>query len=135
MLHQGPDKRDWFDSWEVRVWYIGQYIQSTITWCICSSSIIGTMVSIVGLPLTVMITRKELMAVRVNYRYLSFLILTIDQCEAWVFLVGSSASLATTLCFIYVLVRFPIFIRHVKAEGADPSVVVRLSTFYNLNVS
>lgn len=31
--------------------------------------------------------------------------------------------------------RFPRFIRHVKAEGADPTVVVRLVTFYQLNVS
>ena len=23
MLHQGPIKRAWFDSWEVKVWYIG----------------------------------------------------------------------------------------------------------------
>jgi hypothetical protein len=26
MLHQGPNKRDWFESWEVRVWYIGELI-------------------------------------------------------------------------------------------------------------
>jgi hypothetical protein len=58
-----------------------------------------------------------------------------SKCEAWVFLVGSSASTATTLCFLYILFRFPIFIRHVKEEGADPDVVVRLTTFYNLNVS
>ena len=30
---------------------------------------------------------------------------------------------------------FPIFIHHVKEEGADPDVVIRLTTFYNLNVS
>lgn len=24
MLHQGPKKRDWFESWEVRVWYMGK---------------------------------------------------------------------------------------------------------------
>lgn len=58
-----------------------------------------------------------------------------SQCQAWLFLVGSSASTATTLCFLYVLARFPIFIHHVKEEGADPDVVVRLTTFYNLNAS
>jgi hypothetical protein len=57
------------------------------------------------------------------------------QCQAWLFLAGSSASTATTLCFLYVLARFPIFIHHVKEEGADPDVVVRLTTFYNLNAS
>jgi hypothetical protein len=36
--------------------------------------------------------------------------------------------------FIFVLVRFPTFLRHVKAEGAAPNVVVRLTTFYELNV-
>ncbi|KAF7980123.1 hypothetical protein HWV62_39547 [Athelia sp. TMB] len=55
-------------------------------------------------------------------------------CEAWVFLVGSSASFTITIFSLYVLARFPIFIRHVKAEGAEPDVVVRLFTFYNLNV-
>jgi len=99
MLNQGPSKRDWFKSWEVRVWYI------------------GSIISILGMPLTTLITRDE-----------------IEQCQAWVFLVGSSASTATTLCFLYVLASFPIFIRHVKEEGADPDVVVRLTTFYNLNV-
>lgn len=32
------------------------------------------------------------------------------------------------------LIRFPAFLRHVKAEGAQPDVVVRLSTFFELNV-
>ncbi|KIM82405.1 hypothetical protein PILCRDRAFT_461398 [Piloderma croceum F 1598] len=99
MLHQGPKKRDWFESWEVKVWYM------------------GSIVAILGMPLTVLITREE-----------------IDKCQAWIFLAGSSASSATTLCFLYVLARFPIFIHHVKEEGADPDVVVRLTTFYNLNM-
>ncbi len=30
--------------------------------------------------------------------------------------------------------RFPTFIKHVKAGGAEPDVVVRLATFYQLNV-
>ena len=25
MLHQGPRKRNWFESWEVKVWYIGGF--------------------------------------------------------------------------------------------------------------
>jgi hypothetical protein len=43
-------------------------------------------------------------------------------------------STATNVLFISVLIRFPVFLRHVKSEGADPVVVVRLATFYELNV-
>ena len=57
------------------------------------------------------------------------------QQDAYIFLVGSSGSTCTTLCFLYVLWEFPRFLKHVKSEGADPVVVVRLATFYNLNVS
>ncbi len=57
------------------------------------------------------------------------------QCDAYIFLVGAAGSTATTIAFLHVLWRFPQFIRHVKTEGADPSVVVRLATFYQLNVS
>jgi len=39
------------------------------------------------------------------------------------------------VCFLYVLARFPGFLQHVKEEGAKPDVVVRLTTFYHLNVS
>lgn len=50
------------------------------------------------------------------------------------FLVGSSASALTTLAFLYVLSNFPSFIRQVKSGGAEPDVVVRLATFYQLNL-
>ncbi|KAI9465377.1 hypothetical protein BJY52DRAFT_1424761 [Lactarius psammicola] len=99
LLDQGPEKRDWFTSWEYRVWSIG-----------CAAAILG-------MPLTTMIARHN--------------ILTID---AWIFLVGTLSSSTTNVIFIYVLVRFPIFLRHVKAEGAAPDVVVRLATFYELNL-
>lgn len=69
------------------------------------------------MPLTTMIARHN--------------ILTID---AWIFLVGTLSSSTTNVIFIYVLVRFPVFLRHVKAEGAAPDVVVRLATFYELNL-
>ena len=66
---------------------------------------------------------------------LSFFLLTrCLQCLAYVFVVGSVAGTSTTLLFLYVLARFPWFIRHVKAEGAEPEVVHRLATFYELNV-
>lgn len=78
---------------------------------------LGSMVAFLGMPLTVLIRRSNL-----------------ETCIAWIFLAGSSAGSFTTLCFIYVLARFPSFIRHVKSEGAEPDVVVRLTTFYQLNL-
>lgn len=56
------------------------------------------------------------------------------QCLATLLLVGSSASTLINFIFIYVLSNFPSFIRQVKSGGAEPDVVVRLSTFYQLNV-
>lgn len=56
------------------------------------------------------------------------------KCDAYIFLVGSAGSTSTTITFLYVLWRFPKFISHVKSEGAEPTVVVRLATFYQLNV-
>ncbi|TFY61737.1 hypothetical protein EVJ58_g4327 [Rhodofomes roseus] len=100
LLHQNPDKGEWFESWEYKFWY----------W--------GSIVSIIGMPLTCMIARRHL-----------------NTLDAYIFLSGSGGSLSTTVAFLYVLWRFPRFIRHVKAEGADPTVVVRLATFYQLNVS
>jgi len=99
LLDQGPEKRDWFTSWEYRVWSIG-----------CAAAILG-------MPLTTTIARHN--------------ILTVD---AWIFLVGTLSSSTTNVIFIFVLVRFPTFLRHVKAEGAAPDVVVRLATFYELNL-
>ncbi|KAI0645083.1 hypothetical protein C8Q79DRAFT_1011192 [Trametes meyenii] len=98
LLHQNPNKEAWFSSWEYRLWYM------------------GSLVAIIGMPLTTLITREHL-----------------ETCDAYIFLVGSAGSTSTTISFLYVLWRFPKFIRHVKAEGADPSVVVRLATFYQLN--
>ncbi|KAL9713702.1 hypothetical protein Ac2012v2_003313 [Leucoagaricus gongylophorus] len=74
-------------------------------------------VAVVGMPLTTAIARRS-----------------IEMCQVYIFLVGSCAGTATTLCFLYVLLRFPSFIRHVKAGGAEPDVVVRLATFYQLNL-
>lgn len=98
ILHQGPKTRLWFDSWEFRVW------------------LLGTVVAGLGMPLTTIISRREL-----------------DTCQAWIFLVGSSASTATTLFFLYVLARFPEFMRRVKADGGEPNIVLRLVMFYQLN--
>ncbi|CCM01022.1 uncharacterized protein FIBRA_03070 [Fibroporia radiculosa] len=100
LLHQNPDKGEWFDSWEYRLWYC------------------GSIIAIIGMPLTCMITRRDL-----------------ETVDAYIFLSGSAGSLCTTVVFLYVLWWFPNFIRHVKSEGADPSVVVRLATFLQLNLA
>ncbi|KAH7910037.1 hypothetical protein BJ138DRAFT_985926, partial [Hygrophoropsis aurantiaca] len=98
LLHQGPKTRLWFDSWEFRVW------------------LSGTVVAGLGLPLTALVSRRDL-----------------DMCQAWIFLVGSTASTVTTVFFLYVLARFPMFISRVKADGGEPDVVLRLVMFYQLN--
>ncbi|THH18316.1 hypothetical protein EW146_g2637 [Bondarzewia mesenterica] len=99
LLDQGPAKREWFDSWEYRMWYIS---------CIAA---------VLGMPLTALIARNDL-----------------STMDAWILLVGSSGSTFTNVAFVYVLARFPAFLRHVKAEGAEPEVVVRLSSFYEYNL-
>ncbi|KAJ7072904.1 hypothetical protein C8F01DRAFT_1105651 [Mycena amicta] len=77
---------------------------------------IGSMIAIMGMPLTALLKRHHL-----------------ETTDAWIFAAGASAGTFTTMCFLYVLWNFPRFIRSVKAEGAVPDVVVRLSTFYHLN--
>ncbi|KAI9436518.1 hypothetical protein BJY52DRAFT_1328619, partial [Lactarius psammicola] len=42
--------------------------------------------------------------------------------DAWIVLVGTLSPLTTNVVFICVLVRFSIFLRQVKAEGAAPDV-------------
>ncbi|KIK96351.1 hypothetical protein PAXRUDRAFT_826069 [Paxillus rubicundulus Ve08.2h10] len=76
----------------------------------------GTLFAILGMPLTTFVSRRDL-----------------DLCLAWTLLVGSSASTATTLSFLYVLSRFPAFIRRVKEDGATPNIVLRLVLFFHLN--
>lgn len=98
LLHQGPGKRDWFHSWEFRIWYL------------------GSIAAILGMPLTTILARHQ-----------------IDTTLPWILLVGSLAGTTTTIIFLYVIFRFPKFLEYVKAEGADPDVVVRLTSFYQLN--
>ncbi|KAH8110422.1 hypothetical protein DFH11DRAFT_1730338 [Phellopilus nigrolimitatus] len=56
------------------------------------------------------------------------------SCEAHTFLAGSVGDLVLTTAFIPILLSFPNFLRKVKAEGVDPSIVIRLRKFYELNV-
>ncbi|KAI0029950.1 hypothetical protein K488DRAFT_30550, partial [Vararia minispora EC-137] len=99
LLDQRTEKREWFESWEYRLWY---------------TSCVG---ALLGMPLTTLVARKNL-----------------ETTDAWTFLVGSSLSTFTNVSFLWVLFRFPAFLRHVKEEGASPDVVVRLTLFYELNL-
>lgn len=78
----------------------------------------GSFVSVLGLPLTALIAKNDLVL-----------------CDAWIVVVGSSASLATTLAFVYVLIKFPGFLHHIKSGGAEAAIVVQLHTFYRLNIA
>lgn len=102
----------------------------------CYSCNTGSMVAVLGMPLTTLVTRGDIDTVRSNFSVtFAVFIFWNAQCLAWIFLAGSSAGTFTNVLFLYVLARFPGFIRHVKSEGAEPDVVVRLATFYQLNVS
>ncbi|KAF8736917.1 hypothetical protein AX14_013734 [Amanita brunnescens Koide BX004] len=77
---------------------------------------VGSAIAVVGMPVTTLLARGDL-----------------TSTLGWILLTGSLASTCTTICFFYVLARFPHFIQQVKGEGAEPTVVVRLITFYQLN--
>ncbi|KAI9441752.1 hypothetical protein H4582DRAFT_1934705 [Lactarius indigo] len=106
LLDQGPEKRDWFTSWEYRLW------------------------SISPSPLIIYFDFARLS----SHIHSSLSNWKRAEIDAWIFLVGTLSSSTTNVIFIYVLVRFPVFLRHVKAEGAAPDIVVRLATFYELNL-
>jgi hypothetical protein len=56
------------------------------------------------------------------------------KCEAWTFFAGGVGSLLITLWFLVVLFKFPRFLKRVRNEGAEAEVVVRLTTFDEINV-
>ncbi|QRW12979.1 transmembrane protein [Ceratobasidium sp. AG-Ba] len=79
--------------------------------------VVGSLAAVVGLPVLAVFTRDNPL-----------------KCEAWTIFAGSIGSLLITLWFLRVLWLFPAFLRRVKNEGAEPEVVVRLSTFHELNI-
>ncbi|KAG8708582.1 hypothetical protein FRC09_001146, partial [Ceratobasidium sp. 395] len=81
------------------------------------SWVAGSVTAVVGLPLLAVFMRDDPL-----------------KCEAWTIFAGSIGSLIVTLWFLRVLWLFPAFLRRVKNEGAEPEVVVRLSTFHELNI-
>ncbi|KAH7883328.1 hypothetical protein F5I97DRAFT_226430 [Phlebopus sp. FC_14] len=102
---------------EHRKWVLPLLFVLSVAWgCELVTHLEGTVVAMLGMPLTTLIARREL-----------------DLCLAWIFLVGSSASTATSLGFLFILWRFPSFIRGVKDGEAQPNVVLRLVLFYQLN--
>ncbi|KAF9515362.1 hypothetical protein BS47DRAFT_793855 [Hydnum rufescens UP504] len=78
----------------------------------------GSILAVVGMPLLAWFTRHDPL-----------------KCEAFTFLGGSVSGLVITLGSIHVLWVFPGFVNRVKSAGGDPEVVVRLTTFHNLNVT
>jgi len=98
---------------------------------------VGSMLAVLGMPLTAVAARGEIEKVLCSFpdRWHIWPTFFSLQTQAWIFLVGSLAGTLTTVCFIYVLFRFPAFIRHVREGGAEPDIVVRLAIFYSLNVS
>lgn len=77
----------------------------------------GAALAVVGMPTLTVLTRDD--------PYKS---------EAWTFFAGGVGSLLITLWFLVVLAKFPRFLKRVKNEGAEADVVVRLTTFDELNV-
>lgn len=76
----------------------------------------GATLAVVGMPTLTVLTRAD------PYK-----------CEAWTFFAGGVGSLLITLWFLVVLAKFPRFLKRVKQEGAEADVVVRLTTFDELN--
>lgn len=64
LLHQGPSKRHWFHSWEFRVWYLGRSFNSSSHQAIHYVELVGSMIAILGMPLAVLIRRREPETVR-----------------------------------------------------------------------
>ena len=116
------------------MWYIGMWPDcSRIMILICT---VGSAIAVVGMPVTTLLARVDLTYVCLaRITNLHDANQAASQTLAWILLTGSLASTCTTICFFYVLARFPHFIQQVKGEGAEPTVVVRLITFYQLNVS
>ncbi|KAF8324070.1 hypothetical protein DL93DRAFT_2043022, partial [Clavulina sp. PMI_390] len=77
----------------------------------------GSIISVVGLPVVTWLKRAD-----------------PTVCEAWTFLVGGSGSLLITILSLRVAQAIPRLVNQVKSAGGEPEVVVRLSTFHDLNV-
>ncbi|KAG8814928.1 hypothetical protein FRC19_001388 [Serendipita sp. 401] len=77
----------------------------------------GSVLAVIGLPTITVLLRAN------PYK-----------AESWTFFAGGVGSLLITLWFLVVLFKFPKFLKRVRNEGAEADVVVRLTTFDELNV-
>lgn len=74
LLDQGPEKRDWFTSWEYRLWSICSSRSSVLVRGLDRTfflSCLGGIATIFGMPLTALAARHHLVTVRVVYPSLS----------------------------------------------------------------
>ncbi|KAG8774519.1 hypothetical protein FRC20_001268 [Serendipita sp. 405] len=76
----------------------------------------GSVLAVIGLPTITVLLRAN------PYK-----------AESWTFFAGGVGSLLITLWFLVVLFKFPKFLKRVRNEGAEADVVVRLTTFDELN--
>lgn len=81
----GSSRSRWFSSIQFKVWGVGS---------ICS---------VVGLPLTTWFKRSDPLEVGGDLFRLKEVLTTLNQCEAWTFLVGSSGSLLITIISLRVV--------------------------------
>ena len=63
LLDQGSEKRDWFTSWEYRVWSLSRSnLSYTLT---CFQFLLpGCVVAILGMPITTLVARHNILTVR-----------------------------------------------------------------------
>ena len=65
LLHQGPEKRDWFNSWEYKSWSLGTHpFDFFFLSAQFSLSLSGSMLAVIGMPLTAVVSRGEVERVR-----------------------------------------------------------------------
>jgi hypothetical protein len=77
----------------------------------------GAFIAVLAFPTAAIIVRKDVLAG-----------------DAVLFALGTATALGTTVAFLPVLARFPVFLRTVKAGGAGAEAVTRLRRFWRLNV-
>ncbi|QRV84359.1 transmembrane protein [Ceratobasidium sp. AG-Ba] len=116
LINVGAAQTSWFRSIHFKCW------------------VVGSLAAVVGLPVLAVFTRDN--PLKVGYLYLSRDDDDFDYVNSAK--PGRSSPGRSALCSspsgFSVLWLFPAFLRRVKNEGAEPEVVVRLSTFHELNI-
>lgn len=61
MLNQGPGKSKWFSSYEYRVWFFGMLLSpSSFYLLLTAMNYSGSITSVLGLPLTVLVAKSDI---------------------------------------------------------------------------